>query len=262
MGGVEMHRGWKSFEHEQAWQSRLHVVVEPYRFSFEADTGISWTTSLEFHQELTANPLNNIGFNPRTARWEEQLLVHASGSWWSARGGWFHRCKHDIDNAQAPNEDSTFNYTPIQRTLILSGPTVAFLSAPITSGNSSIRFAGGVEWYIVNEDYRTPPSSIVGSWKGLQGALWLSGNATHALSTSALIGASYYVSLPWFSDRYSARSNNATPIEARAEMFATLFSAAAAMDMVVSAEHTFDEVVFLSARPTTVIQVGLRFRSK
>lgn len=262
MGGVEMQRGWGSYEHEQAWQFRLHAVVEPYRLSYEADTGIRWTTSLEFHHELTANPMSSIGFNPRTARWEEQLLVHASGSWWSARGGWLHRCKHDIDNAQAPNEDSTLNYTPIQRTLILSGPTVAFLSAPITSGNSALRFAGGLEWYIVNADYRTPPSSIVGSWKGMQGALWLSGDATLTLSTSAHIGASYYVSVPWFSDRYSASGNTMIPIEARAEVFATLFSAAAAMDVVLSAEHTFDEVVFLTSTPTTVIQVGLRFRSK
>jgi len=262
IGGMEVYRGWDSYELEQAWQYRLHAVVEPYRFSSEADTGISWTTSLEFHHELTANPMSSIGFNPRTARWEEQLLVHASGSWWSARAGWLHRCKHDIDNSESPNEDTTQVYIPVLRTLILSGPSLAFLSAPIIHDRLTHNIAGGIEWYLVNKDYRTPTSSDTGNWRGLQGALWLSGSTSFAFSEAVQGGARFYLSAPWFSSRYNAVDSVGIPIEARAEVFATLSSTAAAMDLVLCMEHTFDEVVFLTARPTTFIQIGLRFRSK
>lgn len=262
MGGAEMYRSWGSYEHEQAWQLRVHAVVEPYRFSADADSSIAWTTSLEFHQELTANPMNDIGFNPRTARWEEQLLVHAAGSWWSARAGWFHRCKHDIDNTQAPNDDTSTFYSPIQRTLILSGPTIGAMTAPIVSRDWSFRLAGGAEWYVVNEDYRVPVSSLTGSWNGMQGALWFRGDATVNLAESFLIGARYYISIPWFTNRYGAPDDIVIPHDARAELFATLFSHAAVMDVVISAEHTFDEVAYLNAMPSTYLQFGLRFRGR
>ncbi len=263
MGGVEMYRGWASYQHEQAWQFRVHTVIEPYRFVYDADTNsIQWTSSLEFHQELTANPMSDIGFNPRTARWEEQLLIHAAASWWSARAGWFHRCKHDIDNTDAPNDASQPDYSPVRRTLILSGPTVGALTKPITAGNWTFRLAGGAEWYVVNDDYRTPSSSTTGSWKGMQGALWFRGDATTTVSEAFLVGARYYISLPWFSDRYGAPEDIVVPHEARAEVFGTFHSMLAAMDIVLSAEHTFDEVALLNAMPSTYFQVGLRFRSR
>lgn len=262
MGGAEMYRGWGSYQHDQAWQLRLHVVIEPFRFTYDPEETIHWTTSLEFHQELTANPMNNIGFNPRTARWEEQLLVHASGSWWSARAGWFHRCKHDIDNSQSPNDDTAVVYSPIRRTLILSGPSLGALTAPILSGDWSFRLAGGAEWYVVREDYRTPSSSVTGSWRGMKGALWFRGDASLTVAEHILVGARYYISLPVFESRYGAPPDMVIPHDARAELFATLFSNLAAVDVVVSAEHTFDEVAYLLAMPSTYVQVGLRFRSR
>lgn len=263
MGGAEMYRSWGSYQHEQAWQLRVHAVVEPYRFiDVEDSNAIQWTSSLEFHQELTANPMNDIGFNPRTARWEEQLLIHASGSWWSARAGWFHRCKHDIDNTESPNDAEQPDYSPVRRTLILSGPSLGALTQPITSGDWSFRLAGGAEWYVVNDDYRSPSTSLTGSWTGMQGALWFRGDATVTVATHFLVGARYYISLPWFSNRYGAPNDIVVPHDARAELFGTLFSHVAAMDIVVSAEHTFDEVAYLNAMPSTYLQIGLRFRSR
>lgn len=261
MGGAEVYRGWGSFGHEQAWQLRLHAVAEPYRFS-DSTSPIAWTTSMEFHHELTSNPMNNIGFNPRTARWEEQLLIHAADTWWSARAGWFHRCKHDIDNTEAPNDDTTVAYSPIRRTLILSGPTIAALTAPIVSRDWSFRFGGGAEWYIVHEDYRTPASSVLGSWKGLRGALWVHGAASLVVGDFVRLNTQYYLSLPWFASRHGAIGNTSVPLEARAELSATMFSFSAAMDAVFSFEHTFDEVAFHSAMPSTHFQLGLRFRSR
>ena len=271
MSGAEVYRGWGSFEHEQAWQMRLHAVVEPYRISAyrssdssadSANSSIAWTTSIEFHHELTSNPMGDIGFNPRTARWEEQLLVHAASSWWSARAGWLHRCKHDIDNTDPPNDVTSTAYSPIRRTLILSGPTIGALTAPIRMHDWSFRFATGAEWYVVHEDYRTPVSSVIGSWKGLRGALWIQGEASWTLSKSVLVGTQYYLSLPWFASRHGANNNTSIPLEARAEISATISSLSAAMDAVFSVEHTFDEVVFLSAMPSTHVQLGLRFRSR
>ncbi len=248
MGGVEMYRGWFSHEEEQAWQLRTHFVVEPYRWE-GADSGLVWTTSLEFHQELTANPRSDIGFSPRTARWEEQLLVHVAGADWSARAGWFHRCKHDIDVGKI-------------RTLILSGPTVAAMTAPIVSGGWTFRGAAGVEWFVVNDDYRLPGSPTTGLWSGMSGAAWVQANASLTLSQHLALGGSYHLRLPWFTDRYGAPDDIVVPHDARAELMLSIMSTVAVADVVISAEHIFDEVALVTATPSTYLQVGLRFRPR
>lgn len=264
MAGIEVGRSGGSFQQEQAWQMRLHTVLEPYRFTSIASLKdeVVWTTSLEFHQELTANPLNNIGFNPRTARWEEQLLVHAATPNASARGGWFHRCKHDIDNSDPPNEDATGPYSPVRRTLILSGPTLGAMHAPVQHDRLTLRLAAAAEYYVINEDYRSPTTSTTGSWKGMHGAVWMRAEATWHCSSSFTLGVNSYMSIPWFSSRYGIHDNDYLTCEARAEMVGSFVTQNAAMDLVLSAEHTFDEVAFLSPTPSTYVQFGIRFRSR
>ena len=253
---AEAYRGWGSLQGEQDWQFRLHGYIEPYRFGSDSTSNV--TTTLQFHHELTANPFNDLGFNPRTARWEEQLLVHVRIAPLTLQGGWFHRCKHEIDNTEPPDDIKDPTYQPTRRVLILSGPTVIAVSPILATPIGTIRLQAGGEWYMVNEDYRDPDSLQTGSWNGLQGALWGRGQIDWTLSSSLQAGASYYLSVPFFTDRFGAERANLPPHEARAEVFLNVFSKRAMISVVASADHTWDEVVFLTPQPTTVVQVGLR----
>jgi hypothetical protein len=88
------------------------------------------------------------------------------------------------------------------------------------------------------------------------------GDAALTLGANAALAARYHLRLPWFSNRYGAPEDIVVPHDARAEVMLTVMSAVAAADVVIAAEHTFDEVATTSAQPSTYLQVGLRLRSR
>lgn len=261
VGGVEANRSWGSAYQEQAWQFRLHGVIETYRFTDSADD-VQWTTSLELHNELTANPFNDITFNPRTMRWEEFALVHMSAPTFSARGGWLHRCKHDIDNLDGPNETSIDAVSPVQRTVILSGPTIGFMLAPYKTSLGTFTVSAAAEWFLIAEDYRRPIANAVGSWSRMQGAVWMRAAYRVPVSAALAFHSNLWMSIPWFSSRMGAPESSFVTADARAEVCASIIGGSALMDVVLSAEHTFDELSYLNARPSTYLQLGLRLGSK
>lgn len=249
----EGYRGWGSQADEQAWQYRLHGGVELYRWA-------NVTTSLQLHHELTANPFSSIGFNPRSGRWEEELLVHIHPSHVPdayLQAGWFHRCKHDIDNTEPAREGDPAPFVPTTRVIILSGPklSVAQQNLPALGGQLSVQ-AGG-EWYVVAEDYRTPYNTL-GSWANLHGMLWARARLDYPLTERWHLGASYYLAAPFWARRSGASQLPVPPHDARAEIILSASSRAARWSIVAAAETQFDEVVFLGSQPTTVWQIGLR----
>lgn len=79
-------------DNEHAWNSKIGGFVELFR------VGSEWSLAFVSHIEFVANPHNNIRFNPRAVFWEEGFLLtkRAGRGYWQV--GYFHRCKHDIDN--------------------------------------------------------------------------------------------------------------------------------------------------------------------
>lgn len=91
--------GWGEFgayrlarDREHAWLQKLGAFVELFRISNEAS--LAFLSSIEF----IANPDNDIRFNPRAVFWDEGFLFtrRAGTHFWQI--GYFHRCKHDVDN--------------------------------------------------------------------------------------------------------------------------------------------------------------------
>jgi hypothetical protein len=260
-GGAAVDRTAGSTYNEQAWQFRTHFAVEPFRFTDSSDA-VQVTTSVEAHQEMTANPLNEISFNPRTMRWEEIVQVHVGTSLWSVRAGWLHRCKHDLDNLDGPSELIPSAGQPImQRTIILSGPTIAGGLAPFLFLGGNARVEGGAEWFVVRADYRQPSSAAsTATWRNLQGAVWGRGVAQWNLGHAASIHTLYYLSVPVMDSRQGLPVDKPIPHEARIEVALGLRGKASVMELVLSAEHTFDELSYIDAQPSTYAGIGLRFR--
>jgi hypothetical protein len=257
LGGAEIQRSSGSLGGEQAWQFRTHVQAEVYRFT-DSTRDVQITTSIEAHQELTANPLNDISFNPRAMRWEEFFWFHIGLPDVSLRAGFVHRCKHDIDNLGGADEyNPTSPLLAEQRTIILTGPTIAASLAPLTGSAGTFTLAGGLEYFLNSSDNRTP-RSFNATWNAMQGAGWLRAEHILGLTSSLAITTTAYVALPWWTSR--AAPNSALPCEARAELCLTARGSASQIDLAFAAERMFDEVAFAVPQQTSFTGLCVRFR--
>lgn len=255
LGGGEFQRSWGSAFGEQAWQFRTHVQAEPYRFT-DSTHSTQWTTTIEAHQEMTANPFNDISFNPRTMRWEEYFWLHMLANDYSVRIGFVHRCKHDIDNLSGADE---FNpISPLQaeqRTVILTGPTVAASLAPKKTIFGMFSASGGVEWFLNSSDNRRPASDVA-SWRFMQGAAWIRAQNITRITPGVSLLATAAASVPWYSARPGASSD--VPYDARAELALSLNGATSRIDIAIVTERIFDELAW--TMPATSSYVGLCVR--
>ena len=256
LGGGEFQRSWGSTFGEQAWQFRTHVQAEPYRFTDSTDA-VQWTTTIEAHQEMTANPYNDISFNPRTMRWEEYFWLHMLTREASVRVGFLHRCKHDIDNLAGADE---FNpLSPLQaeqRTIILTGPTVAATLSPQKTSFGQLSVSGGAEWFLNSSDNRRPASGVA-SWDHMNGAAWLRLRNLTQISSSVAVLASAFVAVPWFEARPRASSD--VPYDARAELALSLTGATSRIDIAVVTERTFDELAMTMPAISSYVGLCVRF---
>ena len=133
----EAQRGFGSAEDELAWDVKIAGVLELYRWSAR-------TTLVAFAgHELTANPFNSIGFNPRGAIWEETVFLVRRASDFDWHVGLFHRCRHEIDNSHPPDESAIDpSYVPTARLLSLTG-----LHAGIASNDASLGSGLSLQWF-------------------------------------------------------------------------------------------------------------------
>ncbi|MBM4179230.1 MAG: hypothetical protein FJ211_07865 [Ignavibacteria bacterium] len=256
LGGGEIQRSQGSTGGEQAWQFRTHVQVEPYRFT-DSSSGTQLTTTIEAHQELTANPFNDISFNPRAMRWEEFFWFHVGLPDVSLRAGFVHRCKHDIDNLGGADEDNpTSPLLAEQRTIILTGPTVGASLAPVTGAAGTFSAAGGVEYFLNSSDNRRPNIAFT-SWHTMRGAIWMRAQHTYPISSSIDILTLAYAAVPWYTSR--GGSQEPTPVDARAELFLSAHGRASRMEIGIAAERMFDEVALVYPRSTSFVGLCIRF---
>lgn len=260
LGGAEIQRSNGSYGGEQAWQFRTHVQAEVYRFTDSADA-VQFATTIEAHQELTANPFNDIAFNPRTMRWEEFVWFHVGLRDVSFRAGLVHRCKHDIDNISGPDErNPTSPSLAEQRTIILTGPVLGVSLAPFTLGIGTLSASGGIEYFVNAADTRrTREASAenIASWSAMQGACWARARYVVPLSSHVALSAQGYAAVPWFTAYRSDASS--LPIDARAEVALLLRGAAGTISIAGVAERMFDEVALVRPHATSFVGVALTF---
>ena len=138
---------WGGFGHyissdrEHEWYQKLGSVIELIRFGNQS--------SLSFlsHIEFVANDRNNIGFNPRSLIWEEGFLYSQKLRKSFLQIGYYHRCKHDIENLNEGQE----------RSLIFGGLFCKYIK-PITI-NESFQWSylvPRIEIYTIRQDFRAP----------------------------------------------------------------------------------------------------------
>lgn len=178
--------GYLSGDREHAWIQRIGALVELVRIGDRSS--LAFASEIEF----IANPDNDIRFNPRAVFWQEGLLFtyKAGQSFWQL--GYYHRCKHDVDNLDIGRQRSLIYGSIIGKSLI---PVV--LAG--WSGGAVIRG----DLYTIRLDDRTPPNdwedipNVERLLATLGGSIHLRSRLTEpwlGLYTTAWLGANVYSS--------------------------------------------------------------------
>ncbi|TVR14736.1 MAG: hypothetical protein EA391_12280 [Balneolaceae bacterium] len=139
--------GWGSFgsygfygDENHAWYQHLGAYVEIYRR--ENISSLALTGQIEF----IADTNNDINFSPRAIFWEEGLLYTRRIRRSFIQFGYYHRCKHDIDNFRFGEE----------RTMVF-GSVLARIKMPVSLfSGSDAWLAFQFDQYTITWEKRTP----------------------------------------------------------------------------------------------------------
>jgi hypothetical protein len=150
-GGYRIRR-----DEEHAWLQQLGGYIELMRIGNKQS--LIFTSSIEF----VANPHNDIRFNPRAIFWEEGFLYTQSvgGSYWQV--GYYHRCKHDVDNLILRRERS-----------LIFGSLLGKYLLPFKIGADDALGALRFDLYTLRQDDRIPQASgdETPHWKRMLGSI-------------------------------------------------------------------------------------------
>jgi hypothetical protein len=250
---AELQRGFGSVGDEHSWSLKIGGMLELYRHS--ARTSLVATVG----HELTANPFNSIGFNPRGVVWEENLRLVRRGAWLEWFGGAFHRCRHEVDNSRPPSDhDPIEGYTPTARLLSLTGIGIGVTTTERRIGErSTLRTFVIADYYLTPTDNRTPRNSTAPFWRtalgGTRAGFRLMRHLTPAFAFHARGAAS---AMFLNRDRESARV--AAYGDARLELGVRATGRGGGAELFAAAERWFDDLSVPFPRSTSLIALGTR----
>ena len=255
----EAQRGFGSTADELAWDIRYIGLLELWRWrNRSAIPGAPYSTLIAVvgHQ-LSANPYNSIGFNPRGAIWEENLdFVRHHGTYeWHV--GAFHRCRHEIDNTHAPDEsrqDPT--YVPTERLLSLTGLQAGLSTMWDSSGAWRWRGHIQTELYATTTDNRVPRNVVPPYWKDALGAVAGGAQVSRSVGTRQLLYAGIWSSVMVF----SADDGMTGETDWRVEIGVHTRGQRGGVTLLAAYERTFDDVSQPTPQPSSVLAVGVRFQ--
>ena len=111
--------GWGSFgnyafsrDENHFWYQELGAYFELYR------SGNSKSVAITSQIEFIADDDNDIKFSPRAIFWEEGILFTTRLNGFFLQAGYYHRCKHDIDNLNLGEERATVFGSAMGRVII------------------------------------------------------------------------------------------------------------------------------------------------
>jgi hypothetical protein len=155
-GGFGGYRVTRDEDH--AWLQQLGGYIELLRVGNRHS--LVFTSSIEF----IANPHNDIRFNPRATFWEEGFLYtwnRGASSW---QVGYYHRCKHDVDNLILGKERS-----------LIFGSLLGKYLLPFRIENDDGMASIRLDLYTLRQDDRIPRTvnEATPHWKRMLGSLGL-----------------------------------------------------------------------------------------
>jgi hypothetical protein len=247
----EFSRGLGSAGAEQAWNGRSIGFIEFYRWDN------NWSIGGILAAEAGLNDSNDIGFNPRSVRWMEELALYNKTGNYTFKIGVQHQCKHDVDNSDGASGD-----TPIansaKRVTILSGINIELISAPKVFAEDFISSASiRADYYFATSDYRFPNTTDRGDLKNSTGAALLSGKIIYRGFTPFEIHAQAWtgaVLLAYFDTEFDEAINTAFRIETGISWRGR----AGGLTLFTAFERYFDDMALPVPQKSSVLYFGIR----
>lgn len=161
--GVNAYGGWAAFgpylirDDDHRWHHEIGGFLELVR---SPRTSLLVTTQIEF----IADPHNEIDFNPRAIFWEEGIALTRRFARFDLQLGYYHRCKHDIDNLDRGEERSLVFGS-------LRGRAIAPLSGDIRPRDAYAAVSADV--YTLRWEGREPSTfeDVAPDWERLLGSV-------------------------------------------------------------------------------------------
>lgn len=128
-------------DNDHSWLQKLGIVIDFHKtenFSFSGSSSI----------EFIADPHNDIRFNPRAIFWDEGFFITQKFDNSFLQVGYYHRCKHDVDNLSWRKE----------RTLIYGSISIKYLIPNLISNEFENWLQSRFELYTLKYDHKTPKS--------------------------------------------------------------------------------------------------------
>ncbi|HYF03218.1 MAG TPA: hypothetical protein VEC36_07570 [Patescibacteria group bacterium] len=247
----EFARGFGSAGGEQAWNGRSIGLIEFYRW----ESG--WSLGGILAAEAGLNDSNDIGFNPRSIRWMEEIALYKSYENYTFKVGVQHQCKHDVDNSDGASGD-----TPIanstKRVTILSGMNLELISMPKVFAQDFISSASiRADYYFAKSDYRFPNTTERGDLTNATGALLLNGKIIYRGFSPFEMHAQMWggtVLLAYYDSQLEEAFNTAFRFEAGVSGRGS----AGALTFFTAFEHYFDDMALPVPQKSSVLYFGIR----
>lgn len=239
---AECMRGYGSYKGDQAWNVKMIGHSELYRWAPTSYVGALLA------MELTCNPYNDLGFNPRAAVWEQMLTVAIQSFSLSA----FHRCKHDIDNSDPFDSDEPTTESIKKRVLISAGLGAQYTRSTTFSA-SALDWMIRAEGFLYNADYRFPRNSVGKSWEDMIASTSAAMRFTQLFTSNMGIYCRGLATGMFFGGKSAGAE-----FGGRAEMGCLLMGRQNRLDVFLSVEHLFDEIAQTIPAQTTVFSIGIR----
>ena len=252
-GLIEAQRGYGSADNAQAWNIKSAVLVKVHR------PGARSALIGLFANELTSNPYNDLGYNPRGSIWEENVLLFQRRQRLDWYAGLFFRSRHELDAATPVNELSPDSASgPTARVIGISGYRGAVLLSGPRHWAARARVQLQIERYWHWKEIRIPEEAGGPYWPNASGAATVGGSLSRDVRTDFMPYARGWISTVLF-DR-KRRADRSPRVEINARMEAGFRSrSAGGLDVFGAYERFFDEMSRPRPVATGVGYVGARF---
>jgi hypothetical protein len=245
---IEAQRGFRSAGDEQAWNLKVGTTTDLFH------VGPDIAVALDVGFELTANPHNVTRFNPRAIFLEPGLVVAYRLRGFELQGSVFHRCRHDVDNLDPPNDVARpRDSTRFRREIVLAGERAGVLSPVMhVTGRASVRLWASAEVYTVGLEARSLTVGTPYNASSTRGAASLGGTGSLDLSPRMAVYARGFGSV------VSYDGDGGVHAGWRVEPGIHVRGSHGAVDLFVATEHAFDDYSVRGPQPVTMWSVGMR----
>ncbi|MEN8194489.1 MAG: hypothetical protein ABFS12_16840 [Bacteroidota bacterium] len=234
-------------DNQHAWDQKLGVLIEIFRLGENSDL------FFVSHIEFIANDNNDIRFNPSALIWEEGFMYTHRFNQSFLQIGYFHRCKHDVDNLSAGYE----------RSMIFGGLLCKYIF-PVFELNKRGKsyLALRSEISTICQDYRVPNKYMEyhPSFEQLIGITSLNFNNRYSFSKNFGIYLNTYASLNFFGNETSfwKRFNSLQAIQFNGGIsFGFAIEGNAHFRIGLNAEYISDNMIDPIPTSSTLLSIGV-----